>query len=79
MGSPALVTERQFSTCNKFLEYFGESVNPVNVINHQPPYQGGEWEQIRDAAIAVKDANLSSWKTKLKTNIKKIFDLKKFP
>lgn len=77
-GAPALVTERQFSTCNKFLEYFGQHIDPASVINHQPPYQGSEWEQIRDAAISMKDANLNTWKTKLRTDFKKMFALNKF-
>ena len=57
-----LVTEKQLSTMNKFLEFFG-----------QRSYSGSQPQSLRNDAIKVKEDNIAQWAITLKTKIDKLF------
>ena len=64
-NSGSAVTEKQLSTMNKFIEFFG-----IKGIVHA---KNETWDQARDRAITEKNKHFKKWMDKLSQDIERMF------
>lgn len=64
-NSGTVVTEKQLSTMNKFLDYFG--------IRGIVRSRNETWDQARDRAITEKNKHFKKWMDKLSQDIERMF------